>query len=78
MDIQSEVEQDELWEPSTADSDSLDLFFASVCQSTKRLPTKYQNQIKKQVLEVLLRVEEEHENENSLLETKTERTLGHS
>ncbi|XP_014361412.2 transcription factor Adf-1 [Papilio machaon] len=75
MEMQSEAEQ-ELWEPSTSDNDSLDLFFASVCQSTKRLPTRYQNQIKKQVLDILLRVEEEHENESSLLqETKTERLV---
>ncbi|XP_026741621.1 transcription factor Adf-1-like isoform X2 [Trichoplusia ni] len=47
------------------DHDSLDLFFASVCQSTKRLPRKYQSSVKRQVLDTLLRVEEEWENEQS-------------
>lgn len=57
---QSDQDQDsEVWDPGNSDQDSLDLFFASVCQSTKRLPKKYQNQIKKQVLDVLLRVEEQ-------------------
>ncbi|XP_072944660.1 uncharacterized protein [Epargyreus clarus] len=58
---QSEQEQ-ESWEQHV-EQDSLDLFFASVCQSTKRLPKKYQSQLKKQVLDALLRVEEECENE---------------
>ncbi|KAL4714359.1 hypothetical protein ACJJTC_009711 [Scirpophaga incertulas] len=61
---QSEHES-EVWDPghSGADQSSLDLFFASVCQSTKRLPKKHQNAIKRQVLDVLLRVEEEFETE---------------
>lgn len=61
---QSEPEQDsEMWEPDGSDQDSLELFFASVCQSTRRLPKRFQNQIKRQVLDVLLRVEEQCENE---------------
>ncbi|CAH0720595.1 unnamed protein product, partial [Brenthis ino] len=61
---QSDQDQEsEVWDPGNSDQDSLDLFFASVCQSTKRLPKKYQNQIKKQVLDVLLRVEEQVETE---------------
>lgn len=61
---QSDQDQEsEVWDPGNSDQDSLDLFFASVCQSTKRLPKKYQNQIKKQVLDVLLRVEEQVEAE---------------
>ncbi|CAH0589313.1 unnamed protein product [Chrysodeixis includens] len=47
------------------DVDSLDLFFASVCQSTKRLPRKFQSSVKRQVLDTLLRIEEEWENEQS-------------
>ncbi|CAG9788470.1 unnamed protein product [Diatraea saccharalis] len=58
-------EESEVWDQghSGADQDSLDLFFASVCQSSKRLPKKFQNSIKRQVLDVLLRVEEEFESE---------------
>ncbi|RVE52345.1 hypothetical protein evm_002983 [Chilo suppressalis] len=58
-------EESEVWDPGHqgADQDSLDLFFASVCQSTKRLPKKFQNTIKRQVLDVLLRVEDEFESE---------------
>ncbi|XP_045775070.1 transcription factor Adf-1-like [Maniola jurtina] len=62
--VQSEQEQDsEVWDPGNgnSDSDSLDLYFASVCQSTKRLPKKYQNQIKREVLDTLLRIEEQYE-----------------
>ncbi|CAG9565091.1 unnamed protein product [Danaus chrysippus] len=51
----------ELWEPGNEHQESLDLFFASVCQSTRRLPRKYQNQIKRQVLDVLMKVEEQFE-----------------
>ncbi|XP_045500131.1 uncharacterized protein LOC123697669 [Colias croceus] len=59
--IQSDQEQEsEPWDPGN-DQDSLDLFFASVCQSTKRLPKKLQNQVKRQVLDVLLKVEEQYE-----------------
>ncbi|XP_050347654.1 uncharacterized protein LOC126771681 isoform X3 [Nymphalis io] len=62
---QSDQDQEsEVWDPGNSDQDSLDLYFASVCQSTKRLPKKYQNLIKKQVLEVLLRVEEQVEAES--------------
>lgn len=63
----------EVWEPThqdNSDHDSLDLFFASVCQSTKRLPRKFQSSIKRQVLDALLRVEEEWEVEQA--ESKTE------
>ncbi|CAG4944686.1 unnamed protein product [Parnassius apollo] len=62
--VQSEPEQEcEVWDPGSSDQDSLELFFASVCQSTRRLPKKFQNQVKRQVLDVLLRVEAECENE---------------
>lgn len=61
--VQSDQEQ-EIWDPGNADQDSLDLFFASVCQSTKRLPKKYQGLVKRQVLDVLLKVEEECESEH--------------
>ncbi|XP_063536847.1 uncharacterized protein LOC134746409 [Cydia strobilella] len=59
-DMQSEGES-ETWDTGNGDQDSLELFFASVCQSTKRLPKTYQNQVKRQVLDVLLRIEEEAE-----------------
>ncbi|XP_026753248.2 uncharacterized protein LOC113513453 [Galleria mellonella] len=73
--VETEVQSDqesEIWDPGnpTTDQDSLDLFFASVCQSTKRLPRKLQYQVKKQVLDVLLKVEEEFESGQS--DTKTE------
>ncbi|XP_075980082.1 uncharacterized protein LOC142979176 [Anticarsia gemmatalis] len=61
----SEVEEErpepEVWEPGSGDDSSLELFFASVCQSSKRLPRKLQASVKRQVLDVLLRVEEEWE-----------------
>ncbi|XP_026321503.1 uncharacterized protein LOC113231409 isoform X2 [Hyposmocoma kahamanoa] len=38
---------------------SLELFFASVCQSARRLPAHAQANLKRQVLEVLLRAEED-------------------
>ncbi|XP_068617596.1 uncharacterized protein [Battus philenor] len=66
---QSEAEPEpELWEPSVTevDDDSLELFFASVCQSTKRLPLRYQNQVKKRVLDALVRAEEDHDSEAGL------------
>ncbi|XP_059057757.1 uncharacterized protein LOC131851291 [Achroia grisella] len=73
--VEAEEQSDhesEVWDPgnSSTDQDSLDLFFASVCQSTKRLPRKFQNQVKRQVLNVLLKVEDEFENDQS--DTKTE------
>ncbi|KAM3957526.1 uncharacterized protein ACR2FA_008495 [Aphomia sociella] len=73
--IEAEEQSDpesEVWDPGnpSGDQDSLDLFFASVCQSAKRLPRRLQNQVKKQVLDVLLRVEDEFENEQS--DTKTD------
>ncbi|XP_050664835.1 uncharacterized protein LOC126965334 [Leptidea sinapis] len=56
----------EPWESGNTDQDdSLDLFFASICQSVRRLPKKYQNMIKRQVLESLLAVEENYEMENA-------------
>ncbi|CAB3230276.1 unnamed protein product [Arctia plantaginis] len=61
----SEVEEErpepDLWDSNyhATDHSSLELFFASVCQSTKRLPRKLQSTVKRQVLDVLLRVEEE-------------------
>ncbi|XP_073961617.1 uncharacterized protein [Choristoneura fumiferana] len=64
--IQSDQEL-EPWEAS-GDNDSLELFFASVCQSAKRLPKTYQDQLKRQVLDALLRTEEEADGQ----ETKTE------
>lgn len=63
----SEVEEErpehDLWDSNyhATDDSSLDLFFASVCQSTKRLPRNLQSTVKRQVLDVLLRVEEEWE-----------------
>lgn len=63
--VQSEQEQEPEvlaeWDPGSSDHDALDLFFASVCQSTKRLPKKYQSQIKREVLDTLLRIEEQYE-----------------
>ncbi|CAK1550306.1 unnamed protein product [Leptosia nina] len=60
--LQSDQElEPETWDPGN-DQDSLDLFFASVCQSTKRLPKRMQGLVKRQVLDVLLRVEEQWEN----------------
>lgn len=56
-----------MWDPGHStgaggeDGDALDLFFASVCQSTKRLPRKHQAVVKRQVLDVLLRAEEDAE-----------------
>ncbi|KAJ0174898.1 hypothetical protein K1T71_010006 [Dendrolimus kikuchii] len=55
--------ESEVWDPGHGDQDSLDLFFASVCQSTKRLPKKYQAKVKRQVLDVLLKVEEDYDND---------------
>lgn len=51
-----------MWDTGHADQDSLELFFASVCQSAKRLPRRLQNSLKRQVLDALLRVEDEFEN----------------
>ncbi|KAF9421229.1 hypothetical protein HW555_002701 [Spodoptera exigua] len=74
MEVGSEHEREpEAWLPghqASSDHDSLDLFFASVCQSTKRLPRKYQSSVKRQVLDALLRVEEEWEMEQT--ESKAE------
>lgn len=68
-DMTSDQERDpEVWDPghqSSTEHDSLDLFFASVCQSTKRLPRKFQSSVKRQVLDALLRVEEEWETEQT-------------
>ena len=75
-DIASDQEREpEVWDPghlSSTEHDSLDLFFASVCQSTKRLPKKFQASVKRQVLDALLRVEDEWETEQT--ESKTELT----
>ncbi|KOB73729.1 Bm8 interacting protein 2d-2, partial [Operophtera brumata] len=56
-----ELNKETEWEPGPerGEHDALDLFFASVCQSTKRLPRRYQGVVKRQVLDVLLRVEED-------------------
>lgn len=43
---------------SSNDDNGLELFFASVCQSTKRLPSNVQRMIKKQVLNILIKAEE--------------------
>ncbi|XP_023947026.1 uncharacterized protein LOC112052252 [Bicyclus anynana] len=48
------------WEPG-GDHDALDLFFASVCQSAKRLPRRLHRGLKRDVLDALLRAEEQHE-----------------
>lgn len=68
-DIASDQEREpEVWDPShqpSTDHDSLDLFFASVCQSTKRLPRKFQSSVKRQVLDALLKVEDEWETEQT-------------
>ncbi|XP_053610576.1 transcription factor Adf-1-like [Plodia interpunctella] len=67
----SEQEQDtDVWDPGhpPPDHDSLELFFASVCQSTKRLPRTLQNQVKRQVLDALLRAEDELHGEDTKAE----------
>uniref|UniRef100_A0A2A4JMZ9 BESS domain-containing protein n=1 Tax=Heliothis virescens TaxID=7102 RepID=A0A2A4JMZ9_HELVI len=53
----------EAWEPAhqPGEHDSLELFFASVCQSTKRLPRKHQAAVKRHVLDALLRAEADWE-----------------
>ncbi|XP_041982083.1 uncharacterized protein LOC121735350 [Aricia agestis] len=81
---QSEVEETPAWEPGGAagrladppqggggDDDALDLFFASVCQSTRRLPRHLQHNVKRQVLDVLLRAEEEFYSEENKMDFKT-------
>ncbi|XP_047032265.1 transcription factor Adf-1-like [Helicoverpa zea] len=51
----------EAWEPPAPEHDSLELFFASVCQSAKRLPRKHQAALKRHVLDALLRAEADWE-----------------
>ncbi|XP_072944662.1 uncharacterized protein [Epargyreus clarus] len=64
--VQSDQEQEApAWDPRHTDQDALDLFFASACQSTRRLPRKYQNVVKRQILEVLMRVEDDFENDHN-------------
>ncbi|XP_068233048.1 uncharacterized protein [Palaemon carinicauda] len=45
--------------------DDLELFFMSACQSTRRLPRRLQNQIKKDLLDSILRAEDLYECETS-------------
>ncbi|GBP46699.1 hypothetical protein EVAR_86952_1 [Eumeta japonica] len=49
--------------PDSQEPEALELFFASVCQSTRRLPLRYQHQIQRHVLELVLRAEEDYEAE---------------
>ncbi|KAJ2945355.1 hypothetical protein O0L34_g154 [Tuta absoluta] len=63
-----EAEEYEPWsaaagEPhaSAADTDALELFFASVCASARRLPTPQRRQLKRLVLDALLRCEADAE-----------------
>ncbi|XP_064087404.1 uncharacterized protein LOC135202078 [Macrobrachium nipponense] len=48
---------------SPAKKDDLDLFFMSACQSTKALTRRMQNKVKKDILEILVRAEEQEEME---------------
>ncbi|XP_071452665.1 uncharacterized protein [Hetaerina americana] len=41
--------------------DDLDLFFASACQSTRKLPRRFQNQIKRELLDSISRAEDQLE-----------------
>ncbi|XP_013196545.1 transcription factor Adf-1 [Amyelois transitella] len=67
---QSEQEQEaDAWDhENVGDDDSMDLFFASICQSAKRLPRHLQNQVKRQVMDVVLRIEDEYNAEDSKAE----------
>ncbi|KAG8242694.1 hypothetical protein J6590_060639 [Homalodisca vitripennis] len=47
-------------------ADELDLFFASVCKTTRRLPRHLQIRIKRQVINTITEAEEEYELSNSL------------
>ncbi|KAG8246125.1 hypothetical protein J6590_091552 [Homalodisca vitripennis] len=47
-------------------ADELDLFFASVCKTTRRLPRHLQIRIKRQVINTITEAEEEYELLNSL------------
>ncbi|KAL0870840.1 hypothetical protein ABMA27_004684 [Loxostege sticticalis] len=58
-------QESEAWDPGS-DQDSLELFFASICQSAKRLPRRLQHQLKRQTLDSLLRLEEELEDSQAL------------
>ncbi|XP_048481983.1 uncharacterized protein LOC105387754 [Plutella xylostella] len=59
------------WAPEPL-ADPLELFFASVCQSTRRLPRKVQSQVKRQILDVLLKAEEETEDSKAFVSVDTE------
>ncbi|XP_063829219.1 uncharacterized protein LOC135078621 [Ostrinia nubilalis] len=54
-------QESEAWEPAGGGGgdDALELFFASVCQSAKRLPRPLQQRLKRLTLDALLRLEEE-------------------
>lgn len=45
-------------EDSKLSGEAMDLFFNAMCATTKKLPTKYQMRIKKEVFEVVTRYEE--------------------
>lgn len=49
---------------STPKLDDLDHFFISACMSTKRLSRRIQNKVKKDILEIIERAEEQEEMES--------------
>ncbi|XP_066988678.1 uncharacterized protein [Macrobrachium rosenbergii] len=60
-----------------SDQDDLDLFFRSACQSTRRLPRRLQNQIKRDLLDSILSAEELYEIEMSESKNRDLPTTSH-
>ncbi|XP_046395238.1 transcription factor Adf-1-like [Ischnura elegans] len=46
---------------NTSKLDDLDLFFASACQSTRKLPRRFQNLVKREILDSIARAEDQNE-----------------
>ncbi|KFM74700.1 hypothetical protein X975_17459, partial [Stegodyphus mimosarum] len=51
---------------ASKEPNDLELFFASICETAKALPRKYQNKIKREVLEIVTKAEEDCETETIL------------
>ncbi|XP_067008278.1 uncharacterized protein [Anabrus simplex] len=52
-------------QPQKKCTDPLDMFFASMCETTKRLPPPYQNTIKRELFQVVMQAEEQHQLEQT-------------
>lgn len=52
--------------PKREKPDDMDLFFASACESTRKFPRRLRNKIKREILDLISRVEDEFELEENI------------